>query len=189
MGIRSLAALVAASILLAAASGRPSPQMAGPAGAALKIPVPTGQEAAPSLMAPHSEIPQPIDPEASEERCVACRLALRTTGSLPPGSFTLAPEIASDGALVHVTAVDPRVRESLWQAMEARGALLEAMRKGTSMPLCRSCAMRRSLLAELEIRARRTPTGLDLAYASKNRSIVEQLHTLVREALGAPTAY
>lgn len=136
---------------------------------------------APASLSPsRPEAPRSPLPDPGPETCVICRLARQTTGSLPPGSFTLAPEIAADGAVVRVAAADPTVRAALWEAMQAREELLAALRGGAPLPLCERCAMRRTWLAEVETHAERTAFGLRLAYASHNPEIVQHLHALVR---------
>jgi len=186
---RTVTALAVSAGLLLGAAWRPPLGMATEVVPARVTPTLAATATLASLTRPPSEVPQALDPGVAEETCVACRLAQQTTGSLPLGSFTLDPELSVDGVVVRVAAPDPHVRATLWQAMLARGALLDALRSGESMPLCESCAARRALLSQVEIRAQRTASGLTLAYASKNPAVVRQIHTLVRGLQAAPIQF
>jgi hypothetical protein len=181
--------LALAVAMLVAGAGLAAPRLAPVRTPGFEAPALAPQPGPARLAVPRAEVPAPPDSSVNEEQCAVCRLAERTTGALPPGSFTLDPELSPDGAVVQVRAPDPQVRATLWQAMVARGALLEAMRNGEAMQLCTSCAARRSLLSQVEIRAQRTPSGLTLAYASKNPTIVEQLHSLVRGLQAGPVQF
>jgi hypothetical protein len=189
MKATQLGLFVAGAGLLLAAVVWASAGVPGQRGAPLESPLLAGQGTAPKLSVQRPEAPQLPAPHADDERCVACRLATRTTGALAPGSFTLAPEMVADGAVLRITSPDPHVRATLWQAMLERSALLTALRSGKAMMLCSSCAARRALISQVEIRAQRTAGGLTLAYASKNPAVVAQLHALVRSVQAEPVPF
>jgi hypothetical protein len=189
MSAKTLGALATIMGLLLAAGVLASSSTRKQANAVLDPRALTAGEAPARFSGPPSEVPPPLDPDADAARCVACRLAQRTTGSLPAGSFTLEPEVSADGVVVRVIATDPQARATLWQSMLARSALLEALRNGESMPLCASCTARRALISQVEIRARRTASGLILAYASKNPAIVQQIQALVRGVQANPVRF
>jgi hypothetical protein len=189
MGTNTLAALATGAGLLVAVAVLASSGVPGRGGTPLESPGLAGQDTVPKLSVQRPEAPQPPAPDANDERCVACRLATRTTGALAPGSFTLAPEMVANGAVLRITSPDPHVRATLWQAMLERSALLTALRSGKAMTLCSSCAARRALISQVEFRAQRTAGGLTLAYASKNPAVVAQLHALVRSVQAEPVPF
>jgi hypothetical protein len=141
------------------------------------------------LFQPRTETPTPLDPDAEHERCAACRLAAATTGQLPAGSYRIESRAVADGVLLSVTASEAPVREALWKAMEARAALVEALRAGDAVQLCDACRARHVLLADLRIAARRTPEGLVLVYTSPTDAVVRRIQAVLRQTGSAPVQF
>jgi glucose/arabinose dehydrogenase len=132
------------------------------------------------LSTPRPESPPPPAAGHAPEHCAACRLASRTTGTLPAGAWTLESRPLSNGVALHVTSADPAVRDTLWKATLARGELIAALRSGETVDLCSSCDAQRGAISGVEIAARRTTDGLLLVYTSVDPQIVQRLHELVR---------
>jgi hypothetical protein len=124
---------------------------------------------------------RPELPQQEMTACVACRLAARTTGQLPPEALSMRAATLADGVALWVRGRDEAAREVLWKATIARGELLSALRSGGAIHLCDACRTGLERMAELRIDARRTRDGIELVYTSNDVRVVHDLHAVAKE--------